>query len=314
MIKESDMEYVIGIDGGGTKTRLKAADLNCKLLAACEAGPLNLISVSEEEVFKELSLLVAKGLEAAGADMDDCAAVCIGSAGAAWPSVKSKLEAMLRKIGIRGYITITTDADAALNGAVGGKEGLIVISGTGSICYGRNKDGDTCRVGGWGHIIGDEGSGYKIGLEVLTRVMRSYDGREAKTLLVPMLLEKLRLESPEELVDYVYRSGAGKKEIADLAKLADEAYAQDDVTAYEILSDAAEELFLLARSAIIRLRLEERPARLAACGSVLEKSRCVRNEFIRLVGEAYPGIMITGAENDAAYGAVMLALKMVNRV
>lgn len=303
------MRYFIGIDGGGTKTALKLADENGNIVLANEGGPCNINSMGQEYVQKMLKELIEDTLFKANLNMEDVKALCIGTAGVDRPSDKRIMEDIIRASGFNGKIIVTNDGETALFGGVGGEEGVIVISGTGSICFGRNKEGESRRAGGWGHIIGDEGSGYYIGINAINRIARAHDGIEEKTIMTDLILHHLKLQSPQGLIDYVYRSGAGKSEIASLAKLVDEAYEKGDLAAEEILLKAAFELFLCAKAVIDNLKLNDRKITLAVNGSVIVKNQCVRREFQRLMKENCPLVEVSDMKEDAAYGAVLMALR-----
>jgi N-acetylglucosamine kinase-like BadF-type ATPase len=302
------MNYVIGIDGGGTKTALKLADEKGNLILAMEGGPCNINSMGKESVAKMLKEIVNAALDKAQLTMEQIGVLCIGTAGVDRPSDKAIMEDIIRDTGFNNKTIITNDAVTALYGGVGGAEGIILISGTGSICYGRNREGETKRAGGWGHLIGDEGSGYYIGISAINKIARGHDGVEEKTIMTDLILEHLKLGNASGLIEYVYRSGAGKSEIASLARLVDEAYKQGDNTAEEILLRAAFELFLISKAVIDDLKLKNKKATLAVNGSVIEKNECVSSEFKRLMNRNYPLVDVVSMKNDAAYGAVLMAV------
>lgn len=303
------MKYVIGIDGGGTKTLLKISDLNGKLLAVCEGGPSNINSMGKEYVANVLKNIIYEGINKINESIENCNYLCIGSAGVDRPEDKKIMTDIIRSAGFDNQLIVTNDAEVALYGGVLGGEGIIIISGTGSICFGRNSQGKTCRAGGWGHIIGDEGSGYDIGKRALISIVRSYDGREKETLLTSLVLDHLKLTSAENLIDYVYRSGIGKKEIADLAKIVDDAYKAGDSTAELILKNSAEELYLCTIPVIKKLGLSDKKVPLAVNGSVLTKNKYIFDKFSEYVNAAYPLVNITEMKEDAAWGAVLIGLR-----
>lgn len=302
------MCYVIGIDGGGTKTALKLSDKNENIILTMEGGPCNINSMGKEAVLKMLKGLLNDTLKKAQLSLEDIETICIGTAGVDRPSDKAIMEEIIRNTGFNGKTIITNDAVTALYGGVGGAEGVILISGTGSICYGSNTNGETKRAGGWGHIIGDEGSGYYIGISAINRIARAFDGIEDSTLMTDLILNHLKLENVTELIDYVYRSGAGKSEIASLARLVDEAYKQGDIAAEEILIKAAYELFLISKAVLDGLNINNKKTVLAVNGSVIVKNQRVSSEFKRLMSKNYPLVEIVNMKNDAAYGAVLMAI------
>lgn len=308
------MGFVIGIDGGGTKTLVKAADMNGSILASSEGGPANINSAGTLYVEDMIKGLIDDVIKKADKSMEDCKFICVGTAGADRPDDKKVMEDIIKRTGFSGGIFVTNDAEIALYGGIGKGEGIIVISGTGSICYGRNLSGEICRVGGWGHIIGDEGSGYDIGIKALKCIMRSFDGREKPTLLTPMVLSFLGLKSPENLINYIYRSGAGKKEIAKIAEIVDNAFKSGDALAGDILKESAYELFTCFSVVKEKLKFKDKPPYVVVSGSVLVKNKYVFTEFSTLVHRAYPMINVGFAKDDPAFGAVLIALNKLKEL
>jgi N-acetylglucosamine kinase-like BadF-type ATPase len=301
------MQYVVGIDGGGTKTRMKLADMDGGLLACFEGGPANINTVGIEGLEKVLKELTSQGLEKIGGDFSGCMTVCLGMAGAGRSADKAVIRDILQKIGFNTDIIVTDDAFTALYGGIGSGEGVILISGTGSICYGRDSLGQTRRAGGWGYIAGDEGSGYDIGLHALKHAVRSLDGREAASLLADMVMDQIKLTGMD-VVQLVYRSGVGKNAIAQLAPLVDAAFAEGDSFAEKILRNAVEELMLSVKSVVDGLCLRNGHFQLALGGSVLDKSNYVTEGIIKRMSREYPSANVFKAKNDAAWGAVRIAL------
>jgi N-acetylglucosamine kinase-like BadF-type ATPase len=302
------VSYVIGIDGGGTKTLLKIADSKQNLLATCQGGPSNIYSNNLDAVKENLRHVIHEGLAQAQIGMDSLSCVCLGTAGAGRERERGILIKVFNEIGINCDFIITHDAVTALYGALGKGEGIILISGTGSICYGRKADGTFQRTGGWGHVIGDEGSGYDIGRRILTQVMWSYDGRASETSLTAAVLNKISLDSPEDLVPFVYNANTGKSEIAAFARLLDPACLAGDKVALQIARDAAHELFLCIKAVMERLKFQD-DIGLVLQGSVLEKGQFVKQELVQLLNHAYPSIQVKESMYDAAWGAVLMALE-----
>lgn len=305
------MEYVIGIDGGGTKTLLKIADMKGKILLTAEGGASNINSVEKSKVEETINILLNDSVKKIKEVPENCSVICIGSAGVDRPQDKKIMEDIVKKAGFNGFCIATNDAETALYGAVGAEEGLMVISGTGAICYGKNRDGKITRCDGWGHIIGDEGSGFYIGRKALEYVMKSYDGRIKETKLTKAVLSELKLQDPEELINYVYRSGIGKKEIASISRIVGEVQEMDDWAAEEILEDAAEKLFNSASTVMVKLGLQCKNVSIAVNGSVITKNKKFYNEFCKLVRNFNNKADIIPMKNDAASGAILMALGAV---
>lgn len=303
------MDYIIGIDGGGTKTVLKIADLEGNLIIENIGSSCNINSIGEAAVLSMLKELIDSTITKLKIKLEQVKLICIGTAGVDTDKDKFILKQMIRATGFKNKIVVTNDSEIALYGGVGGEEGIILISGTGSICYGRNAEGKSKRAGGWGHLIGDEGSGYYIGINAIKKIVKGYDGIEQETVMADLILEHLKLKNAEDLIEFVYRSGAGKAEIAALAKLVDEAYKKGDSLAEEILLKSAFELFLCSKAVIDYLNLNNKDIILAVNGSVITKNKFVYSEFNRLIKNNYPRIRVSKMKYDAAWGAVLLAMQ-----
>ncbi len=258
------MPCVLGIDGGGTKTVCVIINAQGKVLGRGEAGASNYQSIGVDAALKSIkSAIDAASVEAL--KLIECIqikAICLGLAGVGRPqdievvkSIVSDLEnsynlpiewALLStKTPItesEKNIIICHDALIALVGGIGDDVGIVVAAGTGSIVFGRNQQGITKRAGGWGYILGDEGSAYQIAVAGLQAAMQAYDGRGQLTSLLEDFQNYLRLGSIEDLIEVIYRSGWGVKEIAEAAIVVDNAAAQGDEVANGIIDDAVQEL------------------------------------------------------------------------
>jgi N-acetylglucosamine kinase-like BadF-type ATPase len=305
------MKYVIGIDAGGTKTLLKIADMDGRMVGSCEGGPCNINARDMAYIQKMLQELILNSLEKHSLELRDCRGICIGAAGAGRQEEKDIIKSIIHDIGYSGEVIVTDDAVTALYGGTGKGEGIVLISGTGSICYGITLTGEKYRVGGWGHIIGDEGSAYQIAVNILNIVMKSFDGREGETVLTELVLKRLQLDKVEALIEYVYRKGNGKKEIAALAEIISEACDRGDGAALSIAFDAAEKLFNHVKVVVEKLYLHQQEINLVTNGSVINRNSYIRARFKELISKAYPRIHIMEMREDAAGGAVQIILEAI---
>lgn len=300
------MKYVIGIDGGGTGSSLKIFSEDGVEAGGAVGGPTNISAQAADEVKSILDRLINEGLANAKVDINDVAVICIGTAGAGRARQAGILKDIIADIGIKGSIIIKDDTHIALVAGTGREEGIIVIAGTGSIAYGRTMEGRSFRAGGWGHIIGDEGSAYYIGIKAINEALKSYDGRSGSTMLLPMILETIGANNVDQLVEYIYRGEFSKSKIAILAKVVDEAFKQGDKTAKRILEQSAYELFLLADAVIKALDVAD--SALITSGSVLLNNKFIFDNFCSLMKASYPNLKISKLNKDPAYGAVRIAL------
>lgn len=305
------MEYVMGLDGGGTKTKLIVSDLEGNILGSWISGPSNLLANEYQIVQASIQDVIKEAIGEMGCDLKDCKAICIGAAGAGRENVREMLKTIIVQLGYNGSIIVTHDAQTALVGGIAGEEGILLSAGTGTICYGRTKEGASHRVSGWGHIIGDEGSAYNMGVEVLNAVMRDYDGRGKKTLLTNLVLKNLNLASPEELIEYIYSPNTTKKDIASYAIMVDVACQENDTVALEIVEKITKALVECVDAVLKILDFGKNKIKLVINGSVLTNNHYVRNQFKNTIANIMPQVELCEMRYDAAYGAVLIALENI---
>lgn len=307
------MKYVVGIDGGGTKTKLTVCNKEGQIVYTVVSGPSNILSSGYNIAKNSITEVIDKGMIQSGYGLDKCEALCIGVAGAARENIKRQLEEIIREIGYQNKVIITHDAETALVGGTDGGEGILVIAGTGAICYGKNKEGMIHRVSGWGHIIGDEGSAYSMGIKVMNAVMKAYDGRGEETVLTKILLERMQVTSPEEIIGQIYKPDITKQHIAEYAILVDTACKVNDEVAFEIIEQTVQDLFECTSAALKRLEFTNKPVKIIINGSVLVNNAYVNKGFKEKLAKVYPLAEISTMIHDAAYGAALIALQVVDR-
>lgn len=306
------MQYIVGVDGGGTKTRIRLADIDGNPLACWDGGPANIHTMQPEAFEATLARALTEAVGLIDGQPSDCRMLCLGMAGAGRPRERSVIRRIVHDMGFDDRTVVTDDALTALYGGTGSGIGVILISGTGSICYGRNMRGDTHRSGGWGYLTGDEGSGYEIGRRALVHTLRSLDGREKKSVLSDLVMERLGVENCDGIVQLVYESGKARQIIAGLADLADMACAMGDRYASGILSNAAGELYKCAEAVILALDFENQPFQVVLAGSVMMKSQVVYKEFSKRIEKKHPEAEVLKCRRDAAWGAIGLARDIIN--
>jgi N-acetylglucosamine kinase-like BadF-type ATPase len=299
------MTYYIGIDGGGTKTKGVISKVDGIPIGTVSVGPTNYHSIGIErttenlkELFKELVLL-------ANARISEITSVAFCGAGIDCDKDVAVVTTAIKSLGLSGKLLVENDALGALVGANGEKKGAMLISGTGSIIMGIDYRGELIRVGGWGHLIGDEGSGYWLSHGGFRYLSKVHDGRLEKTKLFDGLLGALSMTSPEEIIGLLYSPNVTKDKLAILAPVIIDHY-DDDVHAKAIVDDAIESIVELIDTLYTQTRLPKLELKLG--GSVL-----TNNKFMRqLLFSKYlnrPEISIGLPENDATHGALVLALK-----
>jgi len=288
------MDFYIGIDGGGTGSRLVAIDAGKNMLASVEGGSTNIAAVGREVVSSNIKALV----EQLGYGLADCNGLCIGSAGATVGDNRRILEEIFRELGYSGKVLISNDGELMLLAETGGEPGAILISGTGSVAYAIDLAGTRHRAGGWGHIIDDGGSGYRIGMDAIQAVQKAFDGRGAATMLTQMI---------DVDMSYIYSPTFHKAEIAKLAVVVCTAAEQGDSVALAIERRAAIELVELATAVITRAGLVEHEHKLVLSGSVILRNANIRSIFEDEMRRRFNNIRITEPSKSPAFGAALLA-------
>ena len=237
------MQYLVGIDAGGTKTVGLLADGDGKVLAKARGGGANL-HVQGELGAEKVLYDVLETLECP-APVD---AICLGMAGVDRPAEKEVVLGVLRRLGNRRAVRIENDAFIALVAGAPERTGIVVVAGTGSVAYGVDAQGRTARSGGWGYLLGDEGSAYWLGHAAVRRGIRAADGRGPATTLGDRVSSKLGLEVPAGLVAWFYDQKRFRHRVAELASLVEEAAVEGDGSAEELLDQAALHLARAARA------------------------------------------------------------------
>ena len=297
--------HVLGIDAGGTKTVALLADADGRILGEGRAGAANLQTEGELEVEKILHTVIEHATD--GRQVAP-AAVCLGMAGVDRQDDAQIIRDVMRRLGFRANTLIVNDALIALVAGAGDSPGVVLISGTGSIAYGVSAHGVAARAGGWGPTLGDEGSGYWIGRRALAAVMRESDGRGPHTALTALVLRHFSLSRPEGLVAEIYHQPKGRRDIAALGAVVDQARADGDPVAIDIMSHAADELAFAAASVISRLEMRGEQFPVLLAGGMLKESAWLASGVRTRMAEVAPRATVGPLTQEPAVGAVRLAI------
>jgi N-acetylglucosamine kinase-like BadF-type ATPase len=296
---------VLGIDAGGTKTVCYLANEDGTLVGEARGGGANLQAEGELGVEKVLHSVMDQAI---GPRPREVEAICLGMAGVDRPGEREVIHGIMRRIGARSRLVVVNDALVALVAGVGEEPGVVIISGTGSIAYGRNERNQAARAGGWGHILGDEGSGYWIGRRALRAVARAADGRGPATALTPRVLNHFAVSRPADLVAEVYDRQLRHHALAQLARVVQQARDEGDEVATQILEQAAHELIRAARSVVEHLQMRDDAVRFVLAGGVFTGVPWLGEELRRRLPGMAPRGQVLRLEVEPALGAVRLAL------
>ncbi len=299
------MGYTIGIDGGGTKTIGVLATETGDIVAKVQAGPSNYHVVGIEQTQSVLLEIRTKLSAHIGEISLQSISVCIGMAGLGREEDRIVIGQICDEIGINENRILTHDAHIALIGGSGKQAGVIVISGTGSIVYGINESGKEVRAGGWGYLLGDEGSGYDIALNGLQSITRAADKRGKPTLITDLILKRLDLKTPNELIRWTH--AANRDEIAQLAGLVFEAAELKDERAIQIVDNAFSELACAVETVTVQLDFTQQ-FDIVFNGGILLNQALLADKLQRWIEKIIIGSNVIKPIHEPAYGAVLLAM------
>jgi N-acetylglucosamine kinase-like BadF-type ATPase len=301
--------YVLGIDAGGTKTVCYLADGDGRTIGEGRGSGANLHAHGELEVEKVLHEVIEQALGDRPIRPD---AVCVGVAGVDRQEDDRLMRGIMRRLGLGGQTLIVNDALVALVAGVGDEPGVVLVAGTGSIAYGVNQDRLAARAGGWGHVLGDEGSGYWIGRQALMAVVREADGRGPATQLTPLILEHFNIGRVDGLVRHIYDDQTRRHSVHALGPIVDRARGDGDVVAAEILRGAGIELAQAAASVIERLGMRGITFQTVLSGSMFRLIPWLADDVMRRLAEVAPRASVSRLLAEPARGAVHLAIAKAN--
>ncbi len=269
---------VIGVDGGGTRTRAQLADTRGHVLGNGEAGGSNPQAHGFTAAQNEILVAIQRAFESAHLETQMVAAACFGISGSDRAEERAQFvtwgEARVAK-----RVGVVNDAEIILAAGSSDNWGIAVIAGTGSIAWGKARDGRIARAGGWGYRIGDEGSGYDLGRNALRACAQAADGRGAPTRLLDAILAEWNLREPKDLIARVYRSDLKPGDLARLAPIVIHVASQGDEIAQKILDDAGDALAAAVSAVARQLELRD-DIPLAMTGGVLIETDMVRARLL----------------------------------
>jgi len=309
-MQKENQNYVIGVDGGGTKTISALADLNLKILKIAKTGPSNLRNVGIEEAVLNISKAILKVIK--GIKEKNILSIFIALA-AVEEEFKSEKEKIKREIlknpkiskALRGDIEIVSDQIAAFRAGTDEKDGLVLIAGTGSVCHGRRGKKEV-KTGGWGWA-NDEGSGFWAGQKGYQAIFKDLDGRGPKTKITKSLFKEWKLKNKEDLMKKIYGKDSIRN-ISLISKTVDKASQMGDKVARKILEEAGEELSILAISVIKRLNFHNKKFPLVLIGAMF-KSKIILNKLKKEIKKLAPRTEFIFPKEEPVIGAIKLAIE-----
>ena len=300
--------YVLGIDGGGSRTRALLCDASGQSIGQGLSGGINPRVTSEVDLRTHLREAIEQSTQ--GIDHAEIIAAHLGVAGVSDSAAETMITTIAREcIGNGAAITVGHDLEIALVGGLGGKtDGIALVAGTGSACYGRNSRGQSAQCGGWGDLVDDVGSGSWFGLRALQACIRQADGRLAQSPLKEQVMHFLQIDRMEAFRCRIHDIGLSRSERAALAPVVLDLAVSGDVVATAIASEGADELCHLLASTSRQLQLSS--------PSVLLSGGLMKHAYFRALVEntlqrIQPEARIVEPRLTAVAGATLTALMHV---
>jgi len=303
--------FFIGIDGGGTRTRAVVARSDLTPLGRGVSGPANAATRPLPRVVESVQEAASDALEAANFREAPPETVVVGLAGVDSISDRQPLVRALEAVFGTGRVLLTSDAQIALAGACPDRldaPAVVLIAGTGAIAFGQGRNGATARAGGYGPVIGDEGSAYAIARRGLTAVVREIDGRGPKTAIKGLLFATEDVRSITDLLEHVYHSESGAADVAAYYPVILAAARDGDAEARRILEEAARELALDVVTVVRKLGLEAESFPVATIGGVLSPGSPLLDPLRAAIAAVAPGATVGPPAFPPEIGAIRIAL------
>ena len=308
------MSFFIGIDGGGTKTKAVLSNKNLKVIYDIESSPSNFLTIGTDIVSETIINLVDNCVKSKNINYQDISSVVLGTTGAGRENDANNLERAVINLSKKKEINfplfkVISDARIALEGAFSGGAGSILISGTGSIMFGKDRFGNIHRVGGCGRLIGDEGSGLTIGRKGLNILSKYFDGRAEPTLLTQKVSRVFGINNQTDLINKVYSENV---KIQHVTPLVIEAAIEGDDQCYNILNEETDELILHIIS--MYKKLDEEKMKLVFIGGTIANDNLYSDLLKEKINKNLPNIIIQAADNPPEIGAVLIAKQISEKL
>lgn len=310
MSSENSALYVLGLDGGGSRTVGVILDEMGREISRGQGGPSNHQSVGVEAASKAIADALTTTIDAAGDP--PLAAACWGMAGLDRPEDERILNQMAERLLPQVHVEVVHDSTIALVGGTEGKRvGVVIIAGTGAIAVGYHPSGRIARASGWGHLLGDEGSGHFIALRGLNTATRAHDGRGPMTTLIDRLNEAVNVLTLEELANRIYLEGWTAPEVAALAPVVLKAAEEGDEQAALIVNEAGMELALAARVVIEALGMVNDAFEVVLSGGIFKGSPRIVEIIQHKLRDVSTRAEVILPRQEPVIGAGLIALEMI---
>lgn len=300
--------YLLGIDGGGTKTEAVICDGSGRVLGNGLGGPSGIDSVGAAGALLGIGAAVAAARQQAGLAAAPFHSTFLGMAGVVSEADREIVRGVARELALGPTVGVDHDIRISLAGGLSGRPGIALIAGTGSSCFGINAADERWQSGGWGHLISDEGSSYWFGWNGIRLAIGTYDGRWQSALLEPVR-QRLGMAQMTDIHHRLYTEGVSKSEIAALAPLVIEAAASGDAMAQRLIVTGTADLAQMVAAVARRLGWAAAPCEVTLTGGLWRAGESVIAPFRQALTAVLPAARIVLPELSPVLGACVLALQ-----
>lgn len=304
--------YFLAVDGGGTKTDAICADKSGAVVGRGLSGPTNITSTSIGAASFNLIECLRQAVETLPeSDQIGFPILVMGLAGLDSQKEYDEAFSIFRRA-IAHYkiekFILVNDSVIALENGTDSKNALILISGTGSICYGKDMTGKSAKVSGMDYLLADQGSGYDIGRRVLREAVKSFDGRASKSILEELVCKHFRITTIQDLKNVVYHPPLTKIEVAELAPLCSQAFDAHDKAAKEIFDKTIADIVSMVQTVVQKLSFENNSFDLVFSGSIMSIPY-VLTSVSSILKAKYLQMRIVTPESEPVFGALKIAMR-----
>jgi N-acetylglucosamine kinase-like BadF-type ATPase len=302
------------VDGGGTRTIVQVADLSGEVVAESESGSSNYKSVGIKIAKENINKAVFKVIDLLNNSKEfTFKNACFGLSGNDSCEDRDIYHKIIFNSKIKDYLNpastiICNDTRIGLAAGSNSKNGIMIICGTGSNCYGINEEGKEAKVNGWDYILGDEGSGYAVGIKALRALMKAYDGRGENTLLFKTILEDLNIKNVSELIRWAYIDSFSKDKIAAIAKTVCRTAEMGDRISIKILEEEAMEAVNSVTVVANKLNIADKKFDLVFVGNLFKCEKYFKSVLMKKLKSKFTQINFMPLTEKPVEGAIKLAL------
>jgi N-acetylglucosamine kinase-like BadF-type ATPase len=301
------MRFVVGVDGGGTKTATAVVGDDLGVIGTAVAGPSNYRSVGMEAASQSIFEAVSNALRVADVSLEQVAAICMCLSGFDTDLDIPVPQRAVALLGFTGAAIFENDVVGAWAGVTGGDPGIVTIAGTGATALGMNARGEFWRTDGWDYILGDAGSGYRIGLEGIHEAMKMLDGRRPPSHLVQKLAKFYSVDDALAMRRLADSGGLGKLHIAEFSRHVSEAADEGDPVAQDILRRAADDIAMNIKAIVTQLDMRDDAFPIGAVGSVFKSFTHVLDPLRESIARIAPHATLTAPRYPPEVGAAIIA-------